>query len=685
MENEFTPNFAPERQFAAAAGTPPDSTGALAFPEVLAEVERLQERKSSRLGGLAILVLSLLMFVVIGTGGKSGWTAGSQARQTLLILVPILLFHELGHYVAMRVFHYRNVRMFFIPLFGAAVSGTNYSAPGWKKVVVALMGPLPGIALGVVLGSVGIVLHHTLLIKIALISLLLNGSNLIPVLPLDGGRVVQSLLFSRHYAADAVFRALAAAALIWIGIKLLGRILLYLGIIMFLSIPLILRRGRIAAELRREGFGPRPSEDQKIPPEVADAIIARLKGGAARKVKQNNKTLAQSTLAIYEALCNRPPGWLASIGFGLLHVSAIVLAAVMALALYAAQGGRFSNLIRSMANAPRQSISPRDVETSGDQVPSAPRRTIVANFPTVAEARSAYASLSPGVSGEEAIERFGQTILLAFPANDDAVRRRHVADIEKRTKTFAVSGNQFGGATLRLTCAAPDEATANQIRDELDGYLPVPAALHLIPPWSPAASGPGVDWKRCMLARNTYHRLLQAGRVPIDDPARKELSTRMREARRLGDAEETKRLAAEQANLYAHRRQEDLNRLRAISDESVDPVVVENYLSLPSPAASDEEDETPRPPDFSAPAYQSMARRMGQLALVDGRPTAASSRFSTMFASAIARGATLDLEYWSFEDPIEGARALVDWLYSRGCRSMRYEFRIPTEPGGLSN
>lgn len=685
MQDEFTSNVAPEQQFASSAGPPADAEGVLEFPEVLVEVERLQERKSSRLGGLAILVLSLLMFIVIGTGGKSGWLAGSQARQTLIILVAILFFHELGHYVAMRVFHYRNVRMFFIPLFGAAVSGTNYSAPGWKKVVVALMGPLPGIALGVVLGSVGIVLHHPLLIKIALISLLLNGSNLIPVLPLDGGRVVQSLLFSRHYAADAVFRALAAAALIWIGIKLPGRILLYLGIIMFLSIPLILRRGRIAAELRREGFGPRPSEDQKIPPEVADAIIARLKGGAAKKVKQNNKTLAQSTLAIYETLCNRPPGWLASIGFGLLHLSAFVLAAVMALALYAAQGGRFSNLIRSMANAPRQSISPRDVEVFGDQVPSGPRRTIVANLSTVSEARSAYASLLPTVSGKEAIERFGQTILLAFPASDDAARRRHVADIEKRTKTFAVSGNQLEGATFRLTCVAPDEATANQIRDQLDDYRSVPAGLHLIPPWSPAVSGPGVDWKSCTLARKTYHRLLQAGRVPIDDPARKELSTRMREAWRLGDAEETKRLAAEQAKLFAQRRQEDLNRLRAISDGSVDPVVVEDYLSIPTPTASDEEDQTPRLPDFSAAAYQSMARRMGQLPLVDGRPTAASSRFSTTFGSAIARGAILDLEYWSFEDPIEGAHSLVDWLYSRGCRSMRYEFQIPTEAGGLFN
>ena len=35
----------------------------------------------------------------------------------------------------MRLFRYSNVKMFFIPLLGAAVSGRHYNVPGWKKVV----------------------------------------------------------------------------------------------------------------------------------------------------------------------------------------------------------------------------------------------------------------------------------------------------------------------------------------------------------------------------------------------------------------------------------------------------------------------------------------------------------------------------------------------------------------------
>lgn len=658
---------------------------ASAFPEVVAEVERLQHRTSSRLGAAAVLVISLLLFLLLGTGGKSGWTAGPKARELLLILVPVLFFHELGHYVAMRVFHYRNVRMFFIPMFGAAVSGTNYTAPGWKKVIVSLMGPLPGIFLGAILGAVGIVLHNPLIIRIALVSLILNGANLIPVIPLDGGRVVQTLLFSRHYVADVIFRACAGGVLIWAGMKLPEYVLLYVGIVMLVGIPLIVRRGQIVAQLRREGVKPPPSTDQRIPPEIADAIIVKLKA-AVQKVKLNNRSLAQSTLAIYEALCNRPPGWLATIGFGALHVSAIVLAAVIAIALFAEQRGGIANLLRSAANAPRRSIALSDIETTGDHDPSGARHTLIANFASTSQAKAAYSDLRPTVHAGEAIERFGQTLLIAFPATDDAARRRHVADIEPRTKTFVVCGNNFGTGMLRLTCRAPSESSASAIREEVEDYVRVPKALHLVPPWSPTENQPLLDWDRCKLARSTYLRLERAGRGTASDPTRKAIFTAMQQALQRGDSDEYKRLAAEQAALTRKYRKEEIERIKNSNDASVDPAIVSAYLSsLASPTTRTADGEIDRMGDFASPAYQEMAQRMGQLPLVNGQPTAESLRFSTQFGDVHADGVTLKLEYWSFDDPIEGTRALVNWLTSRGCKSMRYDFLIEDRPTGLED
>ena len=44
--------------------------------------------------------------------------------------------------------------MFFIPLFGAAVSGKSINISNAKKAIVSLAGPLPGIILGIVLSFI---------------------------------------------------------------------------------------------------------------------------------------------------------------------------------------------------------------------------------------------------------------------------------------------------------------------------------------------------------------------------------------------------------------------------------------------------------------------------------------------------------------------------------------------------
>jgi len=77
--------------------------------------------------GHLIFVLSLVAFLALGaTNKQKNW-------EFTAWLVPILFIHETGHWIAMRVFGYRNLRMFFIPLFGAAVMGRHWNVPGWKK------------------------------------------------------------------------------------------------------------------------------------------------------------------------------------------------------------------------------------------------------------------------------------------------------------------------------------------------------------------------------------------------------------------------------------------------------------------------------------------------------------------------------------------------------------------------
>ena len=112
--------------------------------EFINAMRALQSQKRWSAG--LVLIVSLALFIFV----RQQQSASSQG---LLVLLSVLLLHESGHYLGMRLFGYRDVRMFFIPFFGAAVSGKRGAVAPWKEGVVLLLGPLPGIALAFALAS----------------------------------------------------------------------------------------------------------------------------------------------------------------------------------------------------------------------------------------------------------------------------------------------------------------------------------------------------------------------------------------------------------------------------------------------------------------------------------------------------------------------------------------------------
>ena len=181
---------------------------------VLGELEKIRNPRGNWVQTVAILAISLMLFVGLGMRDHPvAFTA---------MLVGVLFFHELGHYVGMRIFGYRNVRMFFIPLFGAAVSGQKTSAKSYQEAIVTLLGPVPGLCLAIVLFGVAFVPglpreNRLVLVQASLLMGFINGFNLLPIFPLDGGRLLNQILFSRNRYLEGVFQFLAALALIAIG------------------------------------------------------------------------------------------------------------------------------------------------------------------------------------------------------------------------------------------------------------------------------------------------------------------------------------------------------------------------------------------------------------------------------------------------------------------------------------
>ena len=142
--------------------------------------------------------------------------------ELLLLITGIVVFHELGHFFAMKAFRYQDLGIFFIPLLGAYVSGTKRDVSQRESAIILLAGPLPGIIVGIVLflidkrnpGSIGSVSLETA----AILFTFLNIINLIPIYPLDGGQLLNRVFFNEESWLSRLFVLLSAAFLVWVAL-----------------------------------------------------------------------------------------------------------------------------------------------------------------------------------------------------------------------------------------------------------------------------------------------------------------------------------------------------------------------------------------------------------------------------------------------------------------------------------
>src|SRR5437867_4299272 len=147
-----------------------------------------------------VISLAVFIFAVVLRDGSG--------LVDLAILVGVILVHELGHAAAMLGFGYRDVRIFFIPLIGAAAAGRRRDVARWKQALVMLAGPMPGIVAGFVIALVApdVPVVHT----IAIYLVGLNVLNLLPMSILDGGQLFGVLLFSRRRELEIGFVAVSS-------------------------------------------------------------------------------------------------------------------------------------------------------------------------------------------------------------------------------------------------------------------------------------------------------------------------------------------------------------------------------------------------------------------------------------------------------------------------------------------
>ncbi|EHS56085.1 M50 family metallopeptidase [Paenibacillus kribbensis] len=138
----------------------------------------------------------------------------------IMTLFTLVFIHELGHATAASLLGARVLSIQMLPFGGVAVIEDQGKLNAWKEVVIALAGPLQnGIMIIILLWFRNVSgAEHDYVNYIIQGNAVIALFNLLPILPLDGGKILQaliSLFLSYHRTLVWTFRASIVTSLLF--------------------------------------------------------------------------------------------------------------------------------------------------------------------------------------------------------------------------------------------------------------------------------------------------------------------------------------------------------------------------------------------------------------------------------------------------------------------------------------
>ena len=135
-------------------------------------------------GSDALVVYSMMFQDKIGLSASVKFATG---------FVLLMLVHELGHSFAMRYYRLSASPPIFIPFLGALINLRQMPRNALEEAVVGIGGPVTGTLAAGVTYLIYLKTGSSLMLMLAEFGFLLNLFNMIPVPPLDGGRVTAAV------------------------------------------------------------------------------------------------------------------------------------------------------------------------------------------------------------------------------------------------------------------------------------------------------------------------------------------------------------------------------------------------------------------------------------------------------------------------------------------------------------
>jgi Zn-dependent protease len=149
--------------------------------------------RSYRIGSLLGFPIEVNLSFLFVLGLFTLWMGVVTGLVVALILFTSVLLHELGHALMARHLHVQ-IAGIELHFFGGAAKMTSQPRTANDEVAIAAAGPAVSFALGGLGFMVDALVGSVIFQGFGWINIILGSFNLIPALPMDGGRILRALL-----------------------------------------------------------------------------------------------------------------------------------------------------------------------------------------------------------------------------------------------------------------------------------------------------------------------------------------------------------------------------------------------------------------------------------------------------------------------------------------------------------
>lgn len=147
--------------------------------------------------------------------------------QMAILLMIILFIHEIGHYTTAEFCDIKVKSMVFIPFAGAAVHmDHNASKLSFKYSFICLNGPFFGFLMAVNTYLIYLITKNPFWSAVTFFTAIVNVLNLLPLLPFDGGKIVETIGSSIQKGVENIFLSVGFVFCFYFAIELKSIILI---------------------------------------------------------------------------------------------------------------------------------------------------------------------------------------------------------------------------------------------------------------------------------------------------------------------------------------------------------------------------------------------------------------------------------------------------------------------------